>query len=87
MKTIEQSYEEIKNSEELKKQFADALKENKLEDFLKAHDCDASVKDVMTFLNGLKEGELTDDDLDKVAGGGCTTMTCYETCGCYDPLC
>ena len=56
-------------------------------DFLKAQGCEASVTDVMDYLKSMDSQELSDDDLDMVAGGngsGCTTASCSgkETCGC-----
>ena len=42
MKTIEHLYDEIKKSEELKKEFASAMKENRIEDFTRAHGCNAT---------------------------------------------
>ena len=77
MKSLEQLYEEIKDNDELKKEFTTAYKEGNVESFLKANECDASAEDVKDYLDGLKENAVSDDDLDKVAGGGCgTTMTC-----------
>lgn len=82
MKTIEQLYEEIQNSEELKKELTASIKENTTDAFLKKHDCDADMRSVMAFMNNLKSGELSEDDLENVAGGDghggfCgTSMTC-----------
>ena len=86
MKTIEHLYDEIKKSEELKKEFASAMKENRIEDFTRAHGCNATTADVMAFLTSIKEEKLTEDDLGKVAGGcdvtneiGCTKL-CTDNC-------
>ena len=86
MKTIEQLYDEIRESEDLKKEFTSALKENRVESFAKAHDCNATTADVMAFLTSIKEEKLTEDDLGKVAGGcdvtneiGCTKL-CTDNC-------
>jgi hypothetical protein len=82
MKTLEQLYEEIQSNEELKKEFTASIKENTTDDFLKKHDCDANIRSVMAFMNNLKDGELSEDDLESVAGGDghggfCgTSMTC-----------
>ena len=36
--------------------------------------------DAMAFMKSLKERELTEDDMEKVAGGkGCSSMTCTCT--------
>lgn len=74
MKTLEEMYNEILKSEELKKALAEAIKGGKAEDFLKAHGCVASAADVFAFLREqrTKSGELIDDDLDSVAGGWAT---------------
>jgi len=83
MKTLEDLYQEIQANEQLKESFVTALKENRVEDFLKANDCEGTVEDVMKFMDSKREGELSDDDMEKVAGGACslfkTTFTC---CGC-----
>ena len=85
MKSIEELYKEVQENEELKKEFITAFKEGKVEDFLKAHDCDATVDDVMAFLNSTKEETASEDDLAKVAGGGCSSNGCKRTDDCsYD---
>lgn len=73
MKTLEELYNEIIGSEELKTAFSQAVKENKLEDFLKVNGCEASVQEMEDFIKGMKEkeNELTDEELDSVSGGGC----------------
>ena len=86
MKSFEELYREIQSSETLKEKFIAAAKESRLVAFLKEHDCDASVKDVMDFIKGVKERSLSDNDLEKVAGGcsstetfGCSTLECRPT--------
>ncbi len=79
MKTLEQLYQEIVKSDELKKAFSNAAKESRVEEFAKEHGCEATKADVISFMKSLKEQDLSEDDLDKVAGGKCTTATCY----CY----
>ena len=86
MQTLEELYREIQINDELKEKFISAAKESRLTDFLKEHDCDASVRDVMDFMNGVKGRTISDDDLDKVAGGcastetfGCSTIECRPT--------
>lgn len=70
MKTLENLYNEILKSNELKTAFANAVKENKVAEFLKANDCDATLEETTEFLKGIqKSGELSDDELDNVAGG------------------
>lgn len=71
MKSIEQLYQEVLGSEELKKEFAQAVHENRVEDFLKKNGCEAGKQELETFLEELqeKEGELSENELDAVAGG------------------
>ena len=90
MKTVHELYGEIIASDELKKAFAKAMKANKLEDFLKAHDCEATVEEVQEFVETKAAGddpiELSDDELRHVAAGSVIhSETCYctgKTCGC-----
>lgn len=80
MKTIEELYNEIRGNEELKKAFSLALKENRIEEFAKAHGCEATAADAMAFLKGLKSRELSEDDMEKVAGGkACSSWSCECT--------
>ena len=79
MKSLEELYKEVQENEELKKEFVTAFKEGRTDEFLKTHDCDATASDVMAFLSSIKEDAASEDDLAKVAGGGCSS---YETyCG------
>ena len=72
--TIEALYKEIIASDELKAAFVEAVKAQKLGDFLKAQGCEATEAEVVDFLKSLRkgEGELA-DELSAVAGG-CTSM-------------
>lgn len=79
MKSLEELYKEVQENEELKKEFVSAVKEGRTEEFLKAHDCEATAADMMAFLNNVKEEAATEDDLAKVAGGCDTSATCV-TC-------
>ena len=73
MKTLQELYDEIIKSNELKKAFAEAAKADKITDFLKAHDCNAAYDELKEFLAGKLAGdkplELSDDELDLAAGG------------------
>ena len=89
MKTLQKFYEEVKVSDELKKEFAQAVRADKITDFLKAHDCDATADDLREFLAGKtaqnKKLKLDDDELDLAAGGtGYSMVTCDKGCsdGC-----
>ena len=76
MKSIEELYKDVQSNEELKKEFITAFKEGKVEDFLKTHDCEGTSADVMAFLNSTKDETASEDDLAKVAGGGCSSNHC-----------
>ena len=41
MKTIEELYNEVMTSEDLKKEYVEAMNAGKQEEFLKKHDCNA----------------------------------------------
>ena len=69
MKTIEELYKSILADSDLKAQCAEAIKANKLGEFLKAQGCDATAEDVKTFFESKKEASF--DELDSVAGGDC----------------
>ena len=70
MKSMQELYNEVMASEEMKKEFLEASKEKEsVGAFLKKYGCDASVDDVAAFLKEKTEGELSDDELDSVAGG------------------
>ena len=74
MKTLQELYNEIIGSEELKAAFAEAAKGGKVAEFLKAHGCEATPEELTAFLKSQKSGELPDEELDNVAGG-CDTAT------------
>ena len=69
--TIEALYKRIIASDELKSAFVEAVKAQKLGDFLKAQGCEATEAEVVDFIKSLRkgEGELADDELSAVAGG------------------
>ena len=82
MKTIEQLFEEIKTSDALKKDLATVLaKKDKaaLEAFLKDNGCEASIEEAKQFLQEKsaeiqKNGELSEAELEQVAGGSETVL-------------
>ena len=90
MKTMQELYSEIVSSDELKKAFVEAMKANKLEDFLKAHGCEATVEEVQEFVDSKAAEdvpiELSDDQLKYVAGGSFVdSVECSHkgnTCNC-----
>lgn len=77
MKSLEELYAEIQNDESLKQEFVNSFKEGGVENFLKDHECNATAEDVMNYMNSLRDGAVSDDDLDMVAGGGCSGFTVY----------
>ena len=74
MKTLETLYQEILASDELKKGLAGAAKtpEGRTE-WVKAQGCEATAEEIGAFLKEkrAKTGELSDDELESAAGGGC----------------
>lgn len=77
--TIEALYKRIIASDELKSAFVEAVKAQKLGDFLKAQGCEATEAEVVDFLKSLRkgEGELA-DELSAVAGGCNSTEAIYS---------
>ena len=78
MKTLslEELYKKVMSSDELKKEYFAAANEGRLVEFLGAHDCRATLEELQKFLSSpeaLPQGEISDDELDSVAGG-----TCYK---------
>ena len=69
MKTIEEMYNEINASEELKKAVSAIKDKEAFADFLKEHGCDASVDEFEKFVKSQREGEIEDDAAEAVAGG------------------
>ena len=80
MKTIQELYNEIMASEELKGQFIEAAKAGKQEEFLKAHGCEATLEEVKAFLEAkqTEDAPLSLDELDNAAGGACNKETHEE---------
>lgn len=78
--TIEALYKEIIASDELKSAFVEAVKAQKLDEFLNSQGCDAAEAEVVDFLKSLRkgEGELADDELSAVAGGCNSTEAIYS---------
>ena len=88
MKTIQELYSEIMESQELKAQFIEAAKAGKQEEFLKAHGCEATLQEVQAFLTAKQseDAPLSFDELKNASGGGCirqggkerTSSTCMD---------
>ena len=70
MKSLEALYKEVMESEDLKKGFLEAAKsEETLKAFLKNHSCDVGLEELQTFLKEKAVINVSDDDIDFVAGG------------------
>lgn len=71
MKTMEQFYNEIIESEELSEKLASVSDEQKLEEFLKENEVDCTTNQFNEFIlaKAKESGELTDEMLEAVAGG------------------
>ena len=74
MKTLQELYKEVLASEELKKEFMEISKDEKnakknLEEFLKKNGCDATYDDLQAFFKEKNAGELSEDEVEAVAGG------------------
>ena len=70
MKTIEELYNEINASEELQKAVSEIKDKEAFADFLKEQGCEASVDEFEKFVKSQTEGEISDEDVGAVAGGG-----------------
>ena len=71
-KVLDEAYKKIMASKELQKKFLEAIKEKKLEKFLKDQKIEATVEEakkyvIETFTS--KDGELSKGELDLAAGG------------------
>ena len=77
MKTLQELYNEVIKSEELKKEFLEAGKNGKAEEFIKAHGCDATLDEIKVFLEeqAKADKELSAEELENVAGGTCNDET------------
>ena len=78
MKTLQQLYTEILSSDELKKAYAKAAKDGRMAEFLKENGCEATMEEVEAFLKEKAGAQLSDDELDNVAGGECNKTTHEE---------
>lgn len=69
MKTIEEFYKNIIESEELQKSISEIKDKTVLADYLKNHDCEGSVEEFVKYVQSQCEGEIEDDIAVAVAGG------------------
>ena len=91
MKTLQELYSQIKNSDSLKQAFVEAMKADRAVDFLREQGCDVTAEELEEFLGyrakQLESLELSDSELKDIAGGTIPTDTCnctHDTCGCSD---
>ena len=70
MKTIEELYNEVMASEDLKKEFL-ALKPEEVEGFAEKYGCKATLDEIKSFLTEKSSAsfELSDEEIEQVAGG------------------
>ena len=84
MKTLEDLYEEVLASDELKEEAVAAASSGGLAEFAAAHGVEASDADLAAFLSGLgsqaSDRELSLEELENVAGGKCNRATPGEAC-------
>ena len=80
MKTLQELYSEIIKSDELKKQFIEAAKNNTVVDFAKANGVETTMDEINAFLaeKQKKEAELDPAELENAAGGTCSQTTRWE---------
>ncbi|MBR5088798.1 MAG: hypothetical protein IK093_05175 [Ruminiclostridium sp.] len=73
MKTLQELYNEIIKSDELKKQFTEAAKNDTIVDFAKANGVETTLDEIKAFLEEKqkKDAELDPAELENAAGGGC----------------
>ena len=74
--TIQEAYKKITSSEDLKKKAIEALKAGKADEFLKEQGIDLTMDQIKDYLAKKKPGELSKEELDLAAGGGCGLHTC-----------
>ena len=74
--TIQEAYKKITSSEDLKKKAIEALKAGKANEFLKEQGIDLTIEQINEALKAKKTGELSREELDMAAGGGCQEDIC-----------
>ncbi|MBR5088795.1 MAG: hypothetical protein IK093_05155 [Ruminiclostridium sp.] len=81
MKTLQELYSEIIKSDELKKQFIEAAKNNTVVDFAKTNGVETTMDEINVFLAEKQkaDAELDPAELENAAGGACTERTGQET--------
>ena len=81
MKTLQELYTEIMASDELKKSFVQASKENKQLEFIKEHGVETTAEELNSFLAEkakiAENKKLSAEELDNVAGGACDMRSAF----------
>ena len=80
MKTLQELYNEVIQSDALKKEFFEAGKNGKAMEFIKAQGCDATLDEIKAFLDNQAKAdkELSVEELENAAGGTCNSTTGAE---------
>ena len=70
MKTLEELYNEVMASEELKKEFC-SLKPEEIEGFAEKHGYKTALDEIKAFLTekNTAEGEISEEEVEQIAGG------------------
>ena len=81
MKTLQELYNEVIQSDALKKEFFEAGKTGKAMEFIKAQGCDATLDEIKAFLDNQAKAdkELSVAELENAAGGTCNANTKAES--------
>ena len=72
MKTLDELFKEVMADKALKTELINAVKDGKVEDFFKAHNCKATTEEALAFAKAkIASGELTipDDLMEKLIWG------------------
>ena len=74
MKSLQELYVEIVENDNLKSEFIAAVSQGEQQtlDFVNSHGCDVTLEEMKAFADGMKsdvEGELSEEELQNVAGG------------------
>ena len=85
MKTVEELLKEMDANKDLQGEFGQAVEADKLDEFLKKQDCEASVGELIDFVKAKESAskKLDADELKEVAGGRdkkCVTLFGKRLC-------
>ena len=85
MKTLEQLFKEMNESEALKAAFSEAAETDKVDEFLKENDCEASLEELIDYVKEKENasGKLSAEELKEVSGGRnkkCVTLFGKRLC-------